>query len=76
MTSIAEPVYRKLDELEFFAFETRIRKEVVHLVKPPLEEMKELSIEIKRENEVMKKKIQEFEFLIFKSDKNNMIEGT
>ena len=70
-----ETPLKKIEELEFFAFETRVRKEFINLVRPPLEEMKELRIEIKRENDIMKKKIQEFEFIIFKSDKNNMIEG-
>jgi hypothetical protein len=40
-----------------------------------MSKVKELSIETKKDNDVMKKKIEEFEFMLFKSDKNAMMES-
>jgi hypothetical protein len=40
-----------------------------------MSKVKELSIETKKDNDVMKKKIDEFEFMLFKSDKNAMMES-
>jgi len=53
-STILEAPSKKIDELEFFAFQTKVRKEILALIRPSLEENKEISVQIKRDRQLMK----------------------
>lgn len=57
---------------DFFAFETRMRQTVMDLVEPCVKrsiQERDIILEIKRQNDIMKKKVDEIEFIMQKAQK-------
>lgn len=59
-------------ELDWFSFETRVRKLIQDLVDPVSKralEAKESSETLRKSNDVLKRKVEELEFVVHKSQK-------
>lgn len=54
MTTVLDEVTKQVPELDWFAFETKMRKEIHKLLTEPIQFVKQMSLDIKRENDIMK----------------------
>ncbi|CAI2358798.1 unnamed protein product [Moneuplotes crassus] len=71
-TILDKPV-QTLNEIELFAFETKIRKDIMDLIRPSIEQSKELQSHLRHENDYVKLKISEFEKTLVSLNKNSIL---